>query len=88
MGVGGHVGAELGPDDHLGVGDPQPVRPLQPAVARHPVPGEEVAALGVLEGGSRGRDSRTLVSSKCMEKKVSREYQFLFDINVFTVRKC
>ncbi len=52
MRVGGHVGAELGPDDHLGVGDPQPVRPLQPAVSRHPVPGEEVAALGVLEGGT------------------------------------
>jgi hypothetical protein len=51
--VGGHVGAELGSDDHLGVGDPQPVRPLQPAVTRHPVPGEEVAALGVLEGGGQ-----------------------------------
>ena len=53
MRVGGHVGAELGPDDHLGVGDPQPVRPLQPAVTRHAVPGEEVAALGVLEGGGQ-----------------------------------
>jgi hypothetical protein len=70
--VGGHVGAELGPDDHLGVGDPQPVRPLQPAVTRHTVPGEEVAALGVLEGGQRTllSDLGDLVSSKFMENKI------------------
>jgi hypothetical protein len=73
VGVGGHVGAELGPDDHLGVGDPQPVSPLQPAVTRHPVPGEEVAALGVLERGEQRTglsDLCDLVSSKFMENKI------------------
>ena len=75
VGVGGHVGAELGPNDHLGVGDAQPVRPLEPAVAAHPVPREEVAALGVLEMVGDGVRSCDVLKTHVWKETISLAYK-------------